>query len=536
MATNINKINKIMIDGVEYQFKDDSAIDTVDSELNLTSENPIQNKAVAAALETKQPVGNYALKSEIPSIPTIDSTLSSTSENSVQNKIITAKFTEQSEAIQDINIVANNTSTSLTTLSNDITSGAVTAGNSQKLEGKTLSQIKNEISSEVGGGDSDSYASKAIYGDTAISLGRKPGTESGPTSIAFGVDAIASTYMAYSFGYKNNVTGGYGAVAFGSITTSSGYASFSEGSYTTASGQQSHAEGSNCIASGRNSHAEGGATTASADHSHSQGFNTSATNIASFSCGRYSKDMITGGQTTNQIGDVFIIGNGKFNAGPDTVTKSNALRVTYQGDILATKAFQSSGADYAEFIKPWHDNNPDNEDRVGYFVTIKNKLLYKANEGDYIVGITSGNPSIIGNADEDYYWRYERDNFNRIVMEDVPEMTQKLDDNGEPLYDEETHEPILVPTGKVIKNAAMKIADDYDSSQQDSYIERKYRPEWDYVGMIGVIPVRDDGTCYEGGFCKCGQNGIATYASPNENNIFFVIERITDNIISVELR
>lgn len=39
---------------------------TVDSTLSTTSTNPVQNKVINAALATKQSVGNYATKSEIP--------------------------------------------------------------------------------------------------------------------------------------------------------------------------------------------------------------------------------------------------------------------------------------------------------------------------------------------------------------------------------------------------------------------------------------------------------------------------------------
>ena len=241
--------------------------------------------------------------------------------------------------------------------------------------------------------------------------------------------------------------------------------------------------------------------------------------------------MVNGGSSSNQTGDAFVIGNGTGSS-----TLSNALRVTYLGDILGTKAFQSSGADYAEFIKPWADGNPDNEDRVGYFVTIKDGYLHKANEGDYITGITSGNPSVVGNADEDYYWRYERDNFNRIVMEDVPETVQAADDEGKPLFDEETHEPIMVETGNIIPNARMKLAKDYDPSLQESYVERKDRKEWDYVGMLGVLPVRDDGSCIPGQFCKCKNGGIATLADEKNFNTYMVIERITENIVAVILK
>ena len=82
------------------------------------------------------------------------------------------------------------------------------------------------------------------------------------------------------------------------------------------------------------------------------------------------------------------------------------------------------------------------------------------------------NPSVVGNADEDYYWRYERDNFNRIVMEDEPETVQATDDEGNHLFNEETHEPVMVETGNIISNARMKLAKDYDPSLQENYIPR----------------------------------------------------------------
>ena len=229
------------------------------------------------------------------------------------------------------------------------------------------------------------FAKKSIYGDAAISAGRS---------------GYAAT-NSFAFGYNVEASANY---------------SHAEGAGASASGYAAHAENSG-RARGSNSHAEGHSAVASAEYSHAEGDTTEASNHASHVSGKYNKMMTGGGAYNNQIGDAFVIGNGIVNN-----TRSNALRVTYLGDILGTKAFQSSGADYAEFIKPWADGNPDGEDRVGYFVTIKNELLYKADGGDYIAGITSGNPSIIGNADEDYYWRYERDEFNRIAMEDVPEM------------------------------------------------------------------------------------------------------------------
>ena len=352
----------------------------------------------------------------------------------------------------------------------------------------------------------DTYAKRSIYGNDAVSMGRKSATENGMNSFAFG---------------------------FG--VTASGRCSCARGEGTVASGECSSAEGWYTAASGKRSHAEGNGARATADTSHAEGYSTEASNFSSHAMGKLNKEMKIGGAFNTQIGDVFVIGNGTV-SGATSIERSNALRVTFAGDILGTKAFQSSGADYAEFIKPWADGNPESEDRVGYFVTIKDGLLYKAQDGEYIAGITSGNPSVLGNADEDYYWRYERDAFNRIVMEDVPELVQETDGDGNLVFDEETHEPIMAETGNIIKNARMKLAEGYDPALQESYIPRAERPEWSYVGMLGVLPVRDDGTCVPGRFCRCGAGGIATLAEERGTDTFFVIERKTDSIVSVILK
>ena len=374
----------------------------------------------------------------------------------------------------------------------------------------------------------NTYARRSIYGDNAISLGRKTGTTVGAKSFAMGYDVTASGNYSHAEGLTSTASGNYSHAEGSGI--SNGSASHAEGYGATAGGHYSHAEGNGTRASGNASHAEGRDTTASGDHSHAGGYGTIAENFASYAFGRHNRSMTTGGSMSAIAGDVLVIGNGSYSA------RSNAFRVTYGGNVFGIGAFQSSGADYAEFVKPWWDGNFYNEDRVGYFVTVKDGMLHKAEPSDYIYGITSGNPSVVGNADEDYYWRYERDEFNRIMMEDVPELVQTKDEEGNPIFDEETHEPLMVETGSIIKNARMKLADDYDPSLQESYVPRAKRPEWDYVGMIGVLPIRDDGTCIPGRFCKCGKGGIATLAEKRGFDTFHVIERISDNVVSVLLK
>ena len=312
-----------------------------------------------------------------------------------------------------------------------------------------------------------------------------------------------------------------------------GDGSHAEGSSTLTQANCDHAEGFCTVAKGGHSHAEGHRTTAGGGCSHAEGYITTASNYASHTSGKYNKAMVDGGGTDNQVGDVFVIGNGT-----SASALSNAFRVTYTGETYGLSAFNSSGADYAEFVYPWYDDNTDNEDRVGYFVTFKDGKLYKATSKDIILGITSGNPSIVGNADEDYYWKYERDEFNRIIFEDIEEEIEKVDEDGNPVLDENGNH-IYEKTGNIIKNGRMKLNADYDPSLQNSYIERKNRAEWDYVGMLGVLPVRDDGTCIPGQYCKCNDEGIATAASAQDvitnRFTYIVLERVNNNIIKVKM-
>ncbi len=82
---------------------------------------------------------------------------------------------------------------------------------------------------------------------------------------------------------------------------------------------------------------------------------------------------------------------------------------------------------------------------------------------------------------------------------------------------------------------------EYDSTQP--YIERQDRPEWSAVGMLGVLPVRDDGTCSVNGFCTVAEGGIATRAdgefSIADGQIrkgYRVLERVAENAVKIIFR
>ncbi len=332
-----------------------------------------------------------------------------------------------------------------------------------------------------------SYAPKdsPVFTNT-ISMGRKTDYGTGDNSVAIGDDVIAAGRCSCAVGHSSYATGMY---------------AFSEGGSNTASGVASHTEGMYAQATG--------------DFAHAEGHMNAASNFASHASGHMCKAMTNGGTNSNTVGDAFVIGNGVSS------TRANCFRVTYAGAVYGKSAFNSSGADYAEYFE-WMDSNPDNQDRVGYFVTLEGKNIKIAQPNDYILGIVSGQPCIIGNADEDWLGRWQRDEFGRFVIEYL-EQTEEKDEYGfniEKAVDYET------PSWRHKPNP------EYDNTQE--YIERKDRPEWDVVGMLGVLSVRDDGTCAVDGYCKVADGGIATNA--NEyivGKTYRVIERVSANVVKI---
>ena len=377
------------------------------------------------------------------------------------------------------------------------------------------------------------YAKSSIYGDTVVSMGRKADTTVGTNSFAFGYDVTASGDYSHAEGSQTTASAN-SSHAEGYHSTASATSSHAEGWAVTASGQYSHAEGGFAEARNNYSHAEGYHTTASGDSSHAEGYYTTAL-MNQHAQGHYNNTTTATPNSTSGTSDgtAFVIGNGSSGS------KSNAFRVTGKGVIYATNATVQTGADYAEYFE-WSDGNPNEEDRVGYFVTFDEDNPEKiriASKDDYILGIVSGMPNIIGNGDECWKQRYILDDFGRYIEEtfeydvEVPEVVEKE------VEDEETGETKIVEEVVIHKETKIgtkwKENPEYDPTQP--YIPRDKRAEWSATGMLGVLSVYDDGTCQVNGYCKVADGGIATACEKGEG-AYRVIKRVTDNIVKVVLK
>lgn len=330
---------------------------------------------------------------------------------------------------------------------------------------------------------------------------------SGENSHAEGRSGIASGECSHSEGYAS-VAGGESAHAEGDNTRAEGDYAHAEGESTKANGDSSHAEGRLTTAAGIGSHAEGYATVANGSYSHAEGCNTTATGNQHIQGHFNSQAEGEAPATGTSSVSAFCIGNGT------KTVASNAFRVNYNGQIYAKSSTINTGADYAEFFE-WKDGNPDSEDRVGLFVTFSDGDKIKvADRGDYILGIVSGNPSVIGNGDMDWSGRFIRDNFNRFIMQGI-----------------DVEDP---DTGIISKSTTYVQNPEYNPEQV--YLQRFDRKEWNAIGMVGVLPVYDDGTCQPGEYCICADGGIASAAENYSFGTYRVIGRITENIIRIVLK
>ena len=335
-------------------------------------------------------------------------------------------------------------------------------------------------------------------GEASHAEGRET-TVSGKYSHAEGYRSTASGYISHAEGQSTKATGSNSHAegnrtiagstashAEGEDTKANGYASHAEGQQSIASGGSAHAEGKKTMASGERSHAEGGWTKASGDNSHAGGSYTIASAFAQTAIGYGNVEYAGASASSKNTNAIFMVGKGSNTA------RSNSFRVGHEGVFGAT--YYSSGADYAEFFE-WADGNVKGEDRTGRFVTLDgDKIRLATFEDEFILGVVSGNPSIIGDGHEDQ-WRdmYLCDIYGRTIYADV-EIQKELDEEGNVI--QEAHIEYLP-----------KINPNYDNTK--TYVPRSERSEWSPVGMMGKLVVEDDGSCIPNGYCSPHENGIA---------------------------
>ena len=407
-------------------------------------------------------------------------------------------------------IAIANGGTGATTASGALTNLGVDTALSNKAD-KDLSNVTGMIPITAGGtGNASGY----------IRAGQKSGTTIGSYATCEGDDTTASSNSAHAEGYNTTASGMY-SHAEGANTTASGNYSHAEGNSTTASGTYSHAEGDTTTASGNYAHAEGWKTTVSGNFAHAEGQDTAAKGYYSHATGYHTvanfyqtvvgRYNVEKGSTLSYTTDsgYLIVG-----CGTSSSATANCLRAT-ESKVYG-KTYSSSGADYAEMFE-WLDGNISNEDRIGKFVTLDgDKIKLATSQDDYILGVVSGNPSVIGDSHSDQWaYMFEQDIFGRPIYETVT-IPEEKDDDGNIIVEEHTEEQL-------------KVSKQYDNTQP--YIARDKRKEWVAVGLLGKLICIDDGTSEINGYVRPNENSIATYSEAKTK--YRVMKRIDETHIQI---
>ena len=146
----------------------------------------------------------------------------------------------------------------------------------------------------------------------------------------------------------------------------------------------------------------------------------------------------------------FVQGLSSYDGSADT-----EFYIRGDGNAFADGTWNGGGADYAEYFE-WSDGNTEAEDRRGISVVLDGDKIREAVTGEEPIGVISGNPSVVGDADVDRWkGKYLHDDYGSYV----------LDEDG-----------------------YRQLNPDYDSSVE--YVQREDRPEWDTVGLMGKLRIR----------------------------------------------
>ena len=372
-----------------------------------------------------------------------------------------------------------------------------------------------------------------------------------------------------TFNDNNNIASGDYSHAEGQDTEASGTGAHTEGRFTQASGWGSHAEGIQTFAMGTGAHTEGYSSNggissyrAQGSGSHIEGYSQGtvfnygdgahiegyADNQVNRNCWGKGAHIEGCNSTTNSGTDAahvegyYTIADaayhhieGKYNlqdgdamyqhiAGNGTSSnRSNSHTLDWQGNAVFAGTVSNSGADYAEYFE-WLDENDNVDDRVGYIVTLEGNKIKFANSEDDVLGIVSGTATVLGdNAEWEWQGKYLKDEFGRKIIDWVEYKSTTTIYNDDGTSKEKEISLGFFPEPRI--NPAY--------NENEEYVNRYWRPEWDAVGLMGKLFVRDNGSCWVGGYVK-PDNGIAIPSAEKTN--MRVLKRVNDNVIQVLLK
>ena len=192
--------------------------------------------------------------------------------------------------------------------------------------------------------------------------------------------------------------------------------------------------------------------------------------------------------------------------GSDNLDDDLEFRAKGDGNVLCDESFTGSGADYSEYFE-WNDGNSSDVDRVGLSVKLSgNKIVASTGSDDAadIIGVVSGSPVIVGDADgTGTRWteKYLKDDYGRRIMEEftVTSWRDEANKTDHSYATDRIPSDITAPDDATVttteedgstKLLRRKLNPDYNSSL--TYVARADRKEWDTVGLVGKLRMKKD--------------------------------------------
>jgi len=190
--------------------------------------------------------------------------------------------------------------------------------------------------------------------------------------------------------------------------------------------------------------------------------------------------------------------------GSDNLDDDLEFRAKGDGNVLCDESFTGSGADYSEYFE-WSDGNSSDLDRVGLSVKLSGNKIVASSDSDNasdIIGVVSGSPVIVGDADgTGTRWteKYLKDDYGRRIMEEftVTSWRDEANKTDHSYATDRIPSDITVPDDATVtttendgstKLLRRKLNPDYNSSL--TYVARENRKEWDTVGLVGKLRMK----------------------------------------------
>lgn len=191
--------------------------------------------------------------------------------------------------------------------------------------------------------------------------------------------------------------------------------------------------------------------------------------------------------------------------GPPSESNTKLDISTFTGTIKTAGQVQSGQnfGDYAEYF----ESQSGMTIPTGNIVTLDGRFIRKAQVNDIPIGVISETAGVIlGDQMFHHKDKYLKNEFGGVITESVKKEWQ--DDAGN-WYSDTVEMPVKNP--------------DFDERDEEEYLSRAERPEWNVVGLIGQVYIRIDGTVKENDYIK-PVNGVGT---KDNINGYYRVEQIT---------